>query len=92
MKQEFSVSLYNTFHNLMLYGQDAQGNQLIAIPGEAPLEPQFPLHQVESFSLSAVKTFAEICDELIEMLLPSKFDDIVAHKATQFGRLENAQN
>jgi hypothetical protein len=92
LKQEFSKHLYNTFYNLMLYGKDANGTDLITFPSVGLLEPQLPLNEVQSFSLSVVKTFAEIVDEVIEKILPSQFDAIVSRKMGQFGKTENIQN
>jgi hypothetical protein len=92
LKQEFSKHLYNTFYNLMLYGKDANGTDLITFPTIGLLEPQLPLNEVQSFSLSVVKTFAEIVDEVIEKILPEQFDNIVARKMGKFGAMENPQN
>jgi hypothetical protein len=76
----------------MLYGKDANGTDLITFPSVGLLEPQLPLNEVQSFSLSVVKTFAEIVDEVIEKILPSQFDAIVSRKMGQFGKTENIQN
>jgi hypothetical protein len=92
LKQDFSKYLYNTFYNLMLYDKDANGTDLITFPTIGALQPQVPLTEVQSYSLSVVRTFAEIVDEVIDKILPEKFDNIVARKMGQFGATENPQN
>lgn len=91
LKKDFTELVYKKFYNLMLTGQnESNSRQILAIDGK-DLQPQIPIHQIQSFSLSVVKTFAEICDDLMDTLMPKDFDKILHKKMAQIGANENPQ-
>jgi hypothetical protein len=55
------------------------------------LEPQLPLHQVEDFALSVVKTMNNMIDDCVELIMPKDYDNIVNRKMAQVGVLDNPQ-
>jgi hypothetical protein len=91
LKNTFNKQIFDTFYNLMLYGKDANNVQLINFSGVGALEPQLPLHQVEDFALSVVKTMNNMIDDCVELIMPKDYDNIVNRKMAQVGVLDNPQ-
>jgi hypothetical protein len=85
LKTSMTENLFKLIFNLMLDGTDLTGNISIINDGTRPLQPQVPEDDVHSFALSATKTLAGICDELLAKLLPKPMTEVMTAQFTKDG-------
>ena len=70
--------LYDTFFNALTEGNDERGNTLF--PGLNSIKPKYPEQKVNDFCLSAAATLDEILNDLVNIIMPDKINEILGDK------------
>ena len=76
--------LYDTFFQALSNGLDSDGRPLFVIDGKN-IPPSFPNQKINQFSLDASVTLNEIIEELVEILMPIDFNQLMNKRLASVG-------
>ena len=76
--------LYDTFIQALSNGIDADGRPLFVIDGKN-IPPSYPNQKINQFSLDASVTLNEIIEELVEILMPIDFNQLMNKRLASVG-------
>lgn len=76
--------LYDTFFQALSNGVDSDGRPLFVIDGKN-IPPSFPNQKINQFSLDASVTLNEIIEELVEILMPIDFNQLMNKRLASVG-------
>ena len=76
--------LYDAFFNALSNGVDADGRPLFVIDGKN-IPPSYPNQKINQFCLDASVTLNEIINEMVEILMPVDFNQLMNKRLASVG-------
>ena len=84
VKRDAIGALYDTFYNVLTEGKSGT-TDLFVISGTAQ-QPKYPEQKVNDFCLSASATLDEILNDLCDIVIPNKMNEIMGDKLNKAGK------
>ena len=75
VKEQAIANIYKSFYNLLLKGQDIDGNDIPDLGS-----PGFPAQEVSKIALQASKSLDNMLEKIIQIILPLDFKELATKR------------